>query len=182
MPITAAEAWQAYRDAAPIYTLEQVEQALDRMAEQITADLRDTNPILLCVMNGGLMPVARLATRLEFPLWIDYIHATRYRGATTGSDLRWMKRPGEPLHNRSVLVVDDILDEGITLHEIVEFCRAEGASQIRSAVLVKKLHDRCNGFVADYVGLEVEDRYVFGYGMDYKCYLRNAPGIFAIAE
>jgi hypoxanthine phosphoribosyltransferase len=133
-------------------------------------------------MNGGFVPGARLVTRLEFPLWIDYIHATRYREKTTGADLRWLKRPGLPLNGRSVLVVDDILDEGITLAEIVEFCKNEGAKEVRSAVLCRKIHDRSNGFMADYIGLDVEDRYVFGYGMDYKGYLRNVPGIYAVND
>jgi hypoxanthine phosphoribosyltransferase len=77
-------------------------------------------------------------------------------------------------------VIDDILDEGLTLQAILDDCRKQGASEVHSAVLVKKLHERNIGTEADYVGLEVEDRYVFGFGMDYKEYLRNAPGIFAV--
>jgi hypoxanthine phosphoribosyltransferase len=83
---------------------------------------------------------------------------------------------------RNVLIVDDILDEGITLQELIKYCEQEGVSSVHTAVLVNKLHDRKHLDTADYIGLTVEDRYVFGYGMDYKGYLRNVPGIYAVDE
>ncbi|MCW8959255.1 MAG: hypoxanthine-guanine phosphoribosyltransferase, partial [Gammaproteobacteria bacterium] len=137
-------------------------------------------PLILAVMSGAMIPAGVLLTHLDFPLQIDYIHATRYRGDTAGGEIEWRVAPRFPLKGRCVLVIDDILDEGLTLQAIIDTCRKEGASEVRSAVLVKKRHARNIGIEADYVGLEVEDRYVFGYGMDYKEYLRNAPGIFAV--
>jgi len=180
MTITAAEARAAYETADRLYSLQEVEAAMDRMAGEITARFRDLAPLVLCVMNGGLIPAGRLLTRLDFPLHLDYVHATRYRGATSGGELKWLKRPSEPLAGRHLLIIDDILDEGYTLEAIVAACRAEGAASVASAVAVEKRHDRGCGYRADFVGLEVPDRYVFGYGMDYKEYLRNAPGIFAV--
>ncbi|NIP74397.1 MAG: hypoxanthine-guanine phosphoribosyltransferase [Gammaproteobacteria bacterium] len=181
MCITAADAQAVLRESDCLYTGEQVEAALDGMARAITAGLRDTNPVLLCVMNGGLVPTGKLVTRLEFPLQIDYVHATRYRGNTTGRELNWVARPHVDLADRVVLVVDDILDEGLTLAAIVAYCREHGAREVYSAVLVEKLHERKGGIVhADFVGLQCEDRYVFGYGMDYKGFLRNARGIYAV--
>ena len=181
MSISAKEADEAYRSADRLFDLDQVERAIDKLGSQITEALADKDPIVLCVMNGGLIPAGRLLTRLEFPLWLDYIHATRYRGATVGGVLHWIKKNSVPLDDRIVLIVDDILDEGITLAAIAEYCTDEGARQVLSVVVVEKLHDRSNGFKADFVGLQVEDRYVFGYGMDYKGYLRNAPGIYAVS-
>jgi hypoxanthine phosphoribosyltransferase len=158
-----------------------VEAALDAMAEAVRADFEDTNPVLLGVMVGGVVPLAGLLNRLRFPLQVDYLHATRYRGDVRGGDLHWMARPQIPLSGRDVLVVDDILDEGITLARILAACRGMGARRVRSAVLVHKRHDRKPELArADYTGLEVEDRYVFGYGMDYRGYLRNADGIYAV--
>ena len=180
MPITPEQAWQVYCNSDPLYTAEEIEAAFDRMAQAITRDLAGKNPLILCIMNGGLLPSARLLTRLQFPLRLDYIHATRYRGETSGGELHWLRHPAEPLQQRSVLLIDDILDEGFTLQESVRFCQREGAAEVRSAVLAHKRHTRGCGFVADYIGLEVEDRYVFGYGMDYHGYLRNADGIFAV--
>ncbi|WP_233350295.1 hypoxanthine-guanine phosphoribosyltransferase [Kushneria phosphatilytica] len=158
-----------------------VEAALDRMAEQMTRDLADCLPVFYCVMNGGLITTGHLLTRLGFPLEVDYLHATRYRGETQGSKLHWRVSPEIDMRDRHVVIVDDILDEGTTLAAIIEHCQRNGAASIASAVLVDKRHDRkaIPGWRADYCGLEVEDRYVFGFGMDYKGYWRNAPGIFA---
>ncbi len=176
------QAQQAFDSAERIYTPEQIEQAVDRMAVKITTDLADRNPILICVMNGGLVPTAMLMTRLGFPLRVDYLHASRYRGRTFGTELDWKKYHELPLRDESLLVVDDILDEGYTLEAVVAYCRAQGAADVRCAVLVQKLHERGVDFEADYVGLDVPDRYVFGYGMDYKGYWRNAPGIYAARD
>ena len=172
-----------YRQAKCVYHSKDVETALDRMAADIHAELASKNPILLCVMIGGLVPVGNLLHRLDFPLELDYVHATRYRGATRGGELIWHAKPQKPLQGRNVIVVDDILDGGLTLAAVLDFCQQQGASKTYSAVLVDKQLARLPGGVAkaDFTGLTVDDHYVFGYGMDYKDYLRNAPGIYEVA-
>lgn len=173
---------QAYMQADLLYSEAEVEQALQRMAVEITNDLIDKNPVVFTVMNGGLVTGGKLLTKLIFPLEAEYLHATRYRNTTSGNDLEWKVEPSIDFQGRSVLIVDDILDEGHTLAEIRNYCQQHGASEVRVAVLVNKLHDRKArpDMKADYIGLDVEDRYLFGYGMDYQGYWRNAPGIFAI--
>lgn len=162
-----------------------VETSIERMADEIRADY-DAPPLYLTVMHGGLPFAARLAMALGargLDLEFDYLHATRYRGATQGADLVWKHRPATPLAGRRVLLADDILDEGHTLAGIIEWCRAEGAADVRVAVLAVKVHDRCvEGILADYVGVEVPDRYVFGYGMDYHEQGRNLPAIHALKD
>lgn len=180
MNVTPEQVQQVYDEADCLFTREQVEAAILNMAASITADLADKNPLVLAVMSGAMIPAGILLSHLNFPLQIDYIHASRYRGSTAGGELHWRVPPRFELKGRAVLVLDDILDEGLTLQAILKSCREAGAAEVHSAVLVKKLHERNVGIEADYVGLEVEDRYVFGYGMDYKEYLRNAPGIFAV--
>ena len=180
MSVSPEQVQRVYEEAECLYSQEQVEAAIDRMAGAISADLAQKNPLVLAVMSGAMIPAGILLSRLDFPLQLDYIHASRYRGDTAGGQLEWRVAPRFTLEGRCVLVVDDILDEGLTLQAILQSCREQGASEVLSAVLVKKLHQRNVGIEADYVGLEVEDRYVFGYGMDYKEYLRNAPGIFAV--
>lgn len=159
----------------------EVERALDRMADALTRDLGDRLPVFYCVMNGGLITAGHLLTRLGFPLEVDYLHATRYRGGMRGGELFWRVSPEVPMAGRDVVIVDDILDEGATLAAILDYCRQAGAASISTAVLVDKQHDRkaVPGLRADYCSLEVDDRYVFGFGMDYKGYWRNAPGIYA---
>lgn len=182
MSVTAEQALNVYAHADRLYSQAEVDAALARMADAIGVRLKGLNPLLLCVMTGGVVALGQLLTRLDFPLQIDYLHATRYAGDTQGGALQWRARPATPLRDRVVLVVDDILDEGNTLASILRYCRAQGAREVYSAVLVNKLHDRKCDVRADFVGLTVADRYVFGYGMDYKDYWRNAPGIFAVRE
>ncbi|MGD8909023.1 MAG: hypoxanthine-guanine phosphoribosyltransferase [Chromatiales bacterium] len=178
--ITQQEAADMLATAEQIYSQEQVERALDRLAVEITGRLSGEDPVVLSVLNGALIPTGYLLTRLHFPLRQDYVHATRYRGNTSGADLQWIGQPSTSLEDQTVLIIDDILDEGVTLAAIVEACVQAGAKAVYSAVLVEKLHDRGVGYKADFVGLTVEDRYVFGYGMDYKGYLRNVPAIMAV--
>lgn len=169
------------RDSDLLYSPDQVERALNRMADSITSTLRETNPLILTVMIGGLIPAGKLVTRLSFPLELDYVHVTRYRRGTRGGELQWRVRPTITLKDRVVLLIDDILDEGITLGAIINSCRQEGARAVYSAVLVEKRHDRKPILQhADFSGLQVEDRYVFGCGMDYRGYLRNLPAIHAV--
>ncbi len=182
MAIDAKTAQKVYEQADLIYSEQKVESALERIAYEITEQLANSDPIVICIMNGGLIATGKLLPRLDFPLRVDYLHATRYHGQTSAGELNWIKRNHQELKGEDILIVDDILDEGITLRAIVDFCLEMGAARVLSAVVVEKLHQRSNGFKADFVGLQVEDRYVFGYGMDYKGYLRNAPGIFAVSE
>lgn len=184
MTVTLQEIESTYKNAECLFNSEAVEKALDQMAMEITKKLGRTNLILLCVMSGGIVPAAGLLRRLDFPLQLDYLHVTRYRGKIEGGDLHWRSEPRLPLQDRTILVVDDILDGGVTLAEIVAYCKKENAKAIYTAVLVVKEREReARGWQqADFVGLHTADRYLFGYGLDYKEYLRNAPGIFAVKE
>lgn len=162
-----------------LHTKPEVEAAIAKMADKINLLLADRNPVFLCVMNGGMVIGGELLTRLTIPLTVDAINASRYQNETTGSTINWLLKPQTPLQGRTVLIVDDILDEGLTLEAIYQYCRDEGASSIYSAVLVEKMLDQHKPVSADFVGLKVENSYLFGYGMDYKGYLRNMPGIYA---
>lgn len=181
---------QRYEEAKAIYAgadcvIEEAEinRAYDRIAEAVTADMAELDPVVICVMLGGLQATAELGKRLEFPFELDYLHATRYRGETSGGELVWKVSPGLRLANRHVLIVDDIIDEGHTLAAIIESIKLQGVASIRTAMLLLKNHDRrAEGVQADYVGCEVADRYVFGAGMDYKGYFRQLPGVWAIGR
>ena len=166
-----------------LHTHAEVEAALDNMAVAITGKLHDKNPLLLCLMLGAVVVTGKLLTRLNFPLQLEYIHATRYRGTTSGGKLEWLRMPQAKIRDRTVLIVDDILDEGITLKAITAACREAGAGAIYTAVLVDKQLQKPKQFPqADFTGLTIPDRYVFGYGMDYKEYWRNCDGIYAVHE
>ena len=177
----AAEAWAVYEAADCLYDDAAVRGAVARLAGQVTATLTGRNPLLLCPMNGGVVLAGQLLPLLDFPLEFDYVHATRYAGALSGGELAWKVIPSAALAGRHVLIVDDVLDRGITLAALVAFCRQQGASGVHTLVLIDKQCRREAPIEADFVGLQAPDRYLFGWGMDYKGYLRNAPGIYAVA-
>ncbi len=163
-----------------LVTSEAMSQAIERMAGEISARLAGTDPLVLCVATGGIIAAGLILPRLSFQLRFDYVHATRYRGTTRGGDLDWRYRPSDVIRGEQVLLIDDILDEGITLEAIVRACREDGAAGVHTAVLVEKLRPhRCE---ADFVGIRVPDRYLYGYGLDYRGYFRNVAGVFAVAD
>jgi hypoxanthine phosphoribosyltransferase len=159
-----------------------VDAAYEQLAVDITERLQYANPLIYTVMNGGLVVAGRLIAKLNFPLETAYLHATRYGHALNGTLLDWRVRPTQDIAGRTVLIIDDILDEGHTLKAICENLRDEGAAEVLTAVLVHKAHTRkaIPDMRADFTGLDVEDRFLFGCGMDYKGYWRNAPGIYAL--
>lgn len=174
------EAKQVKQDADLIHDQATIEQAMDEMATAITADLADKCPLVLAAMNGGMLPMSYLITRLDFPLTLDYLHATRYREDITGHDLVWQHAPSQSLENRHVLIIDDILDEGHTLAAMREHCLAQNPASLHSAVLIQKDHNRGVRPPLEYIGLHVPDRYVFGCGMDYKGFWRNTLAVYAV--
>lgn len=171
-----------------IHERDVLEDAIEDMADAICDDYSDddTPPLFITIMHGGMPFAAQLAFALgerELDVELDYLHATRYRGSTTGSGLAWLHRPATPMRGRRVLLIDDILDEGHTLKAVKYWCEDQGALDVRVAVLATKAHDRrVEGISADYAGVEVPDRYVFGYGMDFHEQGRNLPGIYALAD
>lgn len=163
--------------------------AIARMASAIDRDLdsgasgdeTEDRPLYLTLMHGGMIFAAHLAVALRLDVELDYLHATRYRGDTSGGALEWIRHPRASLRDRRVLLVDDILDEGRTLLAVRAHCLEKGAREVRVAVLCEKTHDRrIHGIEADYCGVVVPDRYVFGFGMDYREHGRNLPAIHAL--
>lgn len=170
-------------NAELLYTADEVEKAIEKIGTAISKELSGSNPLIMPIMIGGLILAGRLITQLNFPLQIDYIHATRYRGKTSGRKLNWLKKPEKSLKDKTILLIDDILDEGITLAAIIEYCYEAGAEKVFTAVLVEKILDKDKPIKnADFTGLTVPNRYVFGYGMDYHEYHRNTAGIYALKE
>lgn len=166
----------------------EITDALDRLAEKLNRQLKGETPVVLCVMQGGLVFSGHLIPRLHCMLEIDYIHATRYDNQTSGGQLSWKAYPVTPLQDRTVLILDDIFDEGRTLKSIIQYCESQGAANVVSAVLLKKEHDRCvtheciDTALTDNIALTVEDKYVFGFGMDYNGQYRQLDSIYALED
>jgi len=174
---------EALANADLIHDRAALEAAITRLAVAIRKDYTDQPPVFLTVMNGGMFFGALLGLELGIDVAFDYLHATRYRGQTDGGTLVWLRRPQIDLTGKRVLLVDDILDEGPTLDEVRRWCLDQGAAEVRVAVLTWKRHGRgLPTMVPDYWGLEVPDRYVFGFGMDYYEQGRNLPAIYALRD
>lgn len=179
---TMLEPQQVLQQAELLFDTEHIDSAIDKLAQRLTERLNGSSPLVLCVMQGGLMFTGKIMPLLPLDAEFDYIHATRYGNETTGDVLEWLAYPNQSLENRTVLILDDILDEGFTLAAIEQYCLEQGAEEVISAVLLQKKHDRLKpGMRCEFVALEVDDRYVFGYGMDYKGKLRHLNGIYAIS-
>ena len=173
----------ALANADCLFDRAELEVVIGRMGSEIDHALGGERAVFLTVMNGALMFAGQLALAIHTDLEFDYVHATRYRGATSGSELHWLREPVVALQGRTVLLVDDILDEGHTLKAVRDDCLKRGARRVLIASLCSKRHDRLvKGVAADFNGVELPDRYVFGYGMDYHEQGRNLPAIYALKD
>lgn len=177
-----ARAWQILDSAELIHSAAAVDAAIERVAAEIAAKLRDQFPLVLSVMGGAVVFTGRILPLLNFPLEFDYIHATRYGAATSGGRVDWKVEPKGNVEGRTVLVLDDILDIGDTMLAIRERVLGLGARAFYSAVLSDKKMSRAKPICADFVGLSLPDRYVFGCGMDLHGIWRNLPAIYALKE
>lgn len=164
-----------------VYSQQQVRDAVKQMAEDINRSYEHQALTLVAVMTGGMMPAVWLAEELSMPLYTDYVHATRYQGGTRGFELDYRVSPRLDMQGQHVLVLDDIYDEGYTLQAVIKDCKARGAASVRSAVLVRKDHDRgLDRDMPDFIGLDVPDVYVFGCGMDAYEHWRHLTEIRAL--
>jgi hypoxanthine phosphoribosyltransferase len=178
--VTPAEARRLLAEAELVCPEATVQAAIGRLAAEITAALAEANPLVLTVMNGGLFFAGQLLPKLNFPLECDYLHVTRYGAATAGGALQWLAQPRTPLAGRSVLVLDDILDAGVTLAAIRDKLLAADAARCLVAVLCEKDTGQTKPLAADFTGVRLPNRFVFGCGMDAKGAWRNLPAIYAV--
>jgi hypoxanthine phosphoribosyltransferase len=182
LKLTPAEAWRILEEAEEICSAQCVADEVARVAREITAKLKDRDPVILGVMRGSVIFAGQLLPQLHFPLHFDYLDVTRYGDATQGGEIRWKVGPGTSVHGRVVLVADDILDEGHTLAAIRDKLLAAGAVEFYCAVFAQKDLGRTKPITADFVGITVPNRYVFGFGMDVYGAWRNLPAVYALRE
>lgn len=171
---------QILQQSEVIHTEEDVQNAISVLAKKIAARISGSDPLVMCVMGGAVVFSGQLLPQLNFPLEFDYVQASRYHDQTEGQQLVWKVEPRENVRGKTVLLLDDILDEGQTLAAIRDKCLANGAAEVIIAVLVEKELSREKPIKADFVGLSVPNRYVFGCGMDVYGWWRNLPAIYAL--
>jgi hypoxanthine phosphoribosyltransferase len=176
------EAKRLLAEADELFDAEQVSGAVGRMAREISAKLEEEFPVVLAVMGGAAIFIGQLLPQLRFPLEFGAIEVTRYNNDIQGREITWRLPPRDNVRGRTVLVVDDILDEGITLAAIHMRLVEMGAKKVYSAVFADKEIGREKPIKADFVGVVVPNRYVFGFGMDAYGLWRNLPSIYALKD
>ena len=182
MTLSNQQARDVLQHAELIFSAEEVQAAVVRVAQEINTALADTHPLVLSVMGGAVVFTGQLLPLLTFPLDFDYVHVSRYSGNRQGGDLHWKVEPRENVRGKVVLVVDDILDEGGTMAAIRQRVMDLGAAGFYSAVFADKLNGMDKPIHADFVGVELPNRFVFGFGMDIHGAWRNLPAIYAVRE
>lgn len=180
--LSKQEAQAALDNSEIIFSEQQVQAAVLRISREISAAMAEAHPLVLSVMGGAVVFTGQLLPLLNFPLDFDYVHVSRYGNNQQGGEMKWKVAPQENVRGRAVLVVDDILDEGETLNAVKQRVMALGAKSFHSAIFADKLNGRIKPIQADFVGLQVPDRFVFGYGMDIHGAWRNLPAIHAKKE
>jgi hypoxanthine phosphoribosyltransferase len=176
------DAWKLINESDLLVGATEVELALDRLGQAITDALADRMPLALCVMGGAVVFTGKLLPRLGFPLDFDYLHATRYRDGTRGGEIEWSALPRKAVQGRCILLLDDILDEGHTLAAAKAKLLEMGAAEVWIAVLADKDLGHAKPVTANFIGLTLPERYVFGMGMDVYGLWRNLPAIYALKE
>jgi hypoxanthine phosphoribosyltransferase len=174
------EARELLAEADLLCSAEKSTLAVRRVADEITTRLQDANPLVLAVMGGAVIFTGQLLPLLTFPMDFDYLHATRYGDLIAGGELSWIVQPRANVRGRIVLVVDDILDEGLTLAAIRDHLQQQGAAEVLTAVFAEKELGREKPISADFVGIRLPNRFVFGFGMDVKGAWRNLPAVYAV--
>ncbi len=167
-----------------LYSQQEISAALDRLALEMSADYGDKSPLMVCVINGAIIPMGHLLVRMTIPLQIDTVHASRYHGEMEAvPSLTWHTKPKSDLKGRHVIIFDDILDGGITLAGITDYCLEQKAASVKTAVMLDKRFSRDKGGLeqADYTGLILKEKaFVIGFGLDYQGYFRNLPDILKV--
>lgn len=170
-------------DVAQVLVSEaELARIVDRLAAEITADCAQLHPLVVGVLVGSFVFMADLVRRLDFPLEVDFVAASSYREGTVAGELRLTKDLDRDVQDRHVLVVDDILDTGRTLKLLAELLRQRGAASVRTCCVLDKPSRREVQFEADYVGAQIPDHFVVGYGLDCGYAYRNLPYVAVLRQ
>lgn len=166
-----------------LYSKQAIHQGVERMAGEIAAEYADRRLTIVAVLTGSLVLVADLIRLLDLPMRLGVISASSYRGATTTrGELSINAEKLVDISGRDVLLVDDIFDTGHTLVRVMEKMQAYGPASIRTAVLLRKRARNEQPYEPDFVGFDIPDAFVVGYGLDYEDMYRNLPYIAVLEE
>src|SRR5438105_8245871 len=161
----------------------QIEQRVAEMGRQITEDFRGTDMIACCVLKGAVFFCSDLMRFIEFDVALDFIQVSSYGNEKYSSGVvTILKEPQLDMHGKAVLIVEDIIDSGLSMREVFRYMESRGASMVRTATFLDKPKARKVPFEADYVGFSIDPQFVIGYGLDYAEKYRNIPEIQVLSD
>jgi len=163
-------------------TVEDIDKAVDQIAEMINIDMKGRDPLFLCVLNGAFIFASDLLKKVEVDCEISFVKLSSYVGTQTTNTVRELIGLDQVLVDRTVVVIEDIIDTGITMDYTLDKLRKLGASDVRIATLLFKPEAFKKNYAIDYVGIVIPNEFIVGYGLDYDGHGRNLPDIYKIIE
>jgi len=159
-----------------------IKKALWEMAEKMNKELRDKNPLMICILNGSFMFSSDLMKLIDFPCEISFVKLSSYDGMGSTGKVKQLIGLNENIEDRTVVLLEDIVDTGVTIENLMNQLEAQKPKDVKVATLLFK-PDACKKDVKlDYVGLEIPNEFIVGYGLDYDGYGRNLPDIYTITD
>ena len=163
-------------------TATSIERKVKELAGKLNEDYKDKTPLLLPILNGSFIFAAELAKQIDVPCRISFVKVSSYTGVQSTGQLKTLIGLEESLFNQHIVIVEDIVDTGLTLQKIVEELRALGTKSVEVVALLRKKPAREKQIDVKYVGFEIEEEFVLGYGLDYDGLGRNTKQIFKLVE
>lgn len=163
-------------------TASTITQEVKRVGREINETLKDKNPLFICVLNGAFMFAGDLMKEVDIPCEITFIKLSSYEGTYTSGHVKEIFGLNESVVDRNVVVVEDIVDTGATMHKILQSLHAKGAKDIKIATLLQKPAALQKDITVDYVAFEIPNDFIVGYGLDYNGYGRNLKEIYTVID
>ena len=163
-------------------TAEDIDKAVAQVAEMINIDMKGRDPLFLCILNGAFIFASDLLKKVEVDCEVSFVKLSSYVGTKTTNTVRELIGLDQVLTNRTVVIIEDIIDTGITMAHTLDKLRQLGASDVRIASLLFKPEAFKKDYAIDYVGIVIPNEFIVGYGLDYDGYGRNLPDIYKIIE
>jgi len=157
-----------------------IKEAIWKIADKLNEDLKDKNPLMVCILNGSFMFSADLLKLIKFPCQISFVKLSSYQGTSSCGHVKELIGINEDLSGRTVLLLEDIVDSGITVKNCICQVKNTGAKEVLVATLLFKPNALKEDIKLDYIGLEIPNDFIVGYGLDYNGYGRNLPDIYKI--
>jgi len=159
---------------------EQIQRRVAELAAEISHDYAGTTPHFIAVLNGAFIFMADLVRRIELPLTLDFMAVASYQGTESSGEVELIKDLSRPIGGRDVIIVEDIVDTGITLEYLLDYMQARKPASLKVAALLSKPSRRLRDVPVDYLGFEIDNAYVYGYGLDRDQLDRNLPYITSL--